>query len=82
MIAVDPAYTSQTCNRCGHVDAKNRRTRDQCTCTRCGHATHASIGVSKERPSPRAGGAVDLRHLRGAGEGTILTRAASRVLAG
>lgn len=55
VIAVDPAYTSQTCNRCGHVDAKNRRTRDQCTCTRCGHATHASIGVSKERPSPRAG---------------------------
>ncbi|MFF6888725.1 RNA-guided endonuclease InsQ/TnpB family protein [Streptomyces sp. NPDC012421] len=43
---VDPAYTSQTCNRCGHVDAKNRRTRDLFTCTRCGHATHADIGAA------------------------------------
>ncbi|MGW4779908.1 RNA-guided endonuclease InsQ/TnpB family protein [Streptomyces filamentosus] len=43
---VDPAYTSQTCNRCGHVDAKSRRTRDLFTCTRCGHATHADIGAA------------------------------------
>ncbi|MFB7030916.1 MULTISPECIES: RNA-guided endonuclease InsQ/TnpB family protein [unclassified Streptomyces] len=43
---VDPAYTSQTCNRCGHVDAKSRRTRDLFTCTRCGYATHADIGAA------------------------------------
>ncbi|MEU8764822.1 transposase [Streptomyces sp. NPDC048659] len=43
---VDPAYTSQTCNRCRHVDAKSRRTRDLFTCTRCGHATHADIGAA------------------------------------
>ncbi|MFE5028605.1 zinc ribbon domain-containing protein [Streptomyces sp. NPDC056656] len=38
--AVNPAHTSQTCNRCGHVDAKSRRIRDLFTCTRCGHHTH------------------------------------------
>ncbi|MFD8850588.1 RNA-guided endonuclease InsQ/TnpB family protein [Streptomyces sp. NPDC059604] len=54
---VDPAYTSQTCNRCGHVDAKNRRTRDLFTCTRCDHATHADIGAAiniKSRAQPSA----------------------------
>lgn len=25
VVAVDPAYTSQTCSRCGHVDKRNRR---------------------------------------------------------
>ncbi|MFQ6147472.1 RNA-guided endonuclease InsQ/TnpB family protein [Streptomyces seoulensis] len=44
--AVNPAYTSQTCHRCGHVDAKSRRTRDLFTCTRCGHSTHADIGAA------------------------------------
>ncbi|MFJ6017452.1 RNA-guided endonuclease InsQ/TnpB family protein [Streptomyces sp. NPDC092952] len=55
--AVAPAYTSQTCNRCGHVDAKSRRTRDLFTCTRCGHATHADIGAAiniKTRSQPSA----------------------------
>ncbi|MER7200170.1 hypothetical protein CG723_45330 [Streptomyces sp. CB01635] len=44
--AVNPAYTSQTCSQCGHVDAKSRRTRDLFTCTRCGHHTHADIGAA------------------------------------
>ncbi|MER7970441.1 transposase [Streptomyces sp. NPDC096080] len=43
---VNPAYTSQTCHRCGHVDAKSRRTRDLFTCTSCGHSTHADIGAA------------------------------------
>ncbi|WP_327687312.1 RNA-guided endonuclease InsQ/TnpB family protein [Streptomyces sp. NBC_00467] len=44
--AVNPAYTSQTCNRCGHTDAKNRRTRDLFACTHCNHTTHADIGAA------------------------------------
>ncbi|WP_328374653.1 transposase [Streptomyces sp. NBC_01020] len=44
--AVNPAYTSQTCHRCGHVDRKSRRTRSVFECTRCGHATHADIGAA------------------------------------
>ncbi|MFG2600750.1 RNA-guided endonuclease InsQ/TnpB family protein [Streptomyces sp. NPDC048462] len=44
--AVNPAYTSQTCHRCGHVDHKSRRTRSVFECTQCGHATHADIGAA------------------------------------
>ncbi|MEJ8631954.1 transposase [Streptomyces sp. MS2.AVA.5] len=44
--AVNPAYTSQTCNRCGHTDGKSRRTRDLFACTRCNHTTHADIGAA------------------------------------
>ncbi|MGW6361953.1 zinc ribbon domain-containing protein [Streptomyces sp. NPDC055092] len=43
---VNPAYTSETCNRCGHVDAKSRRTRDLFTCTRCGHHAHFDTGAA------------------------------------
>ncbi|MEU2026156.1 transposase [Streptomyces sp. NPDC016469] len=44
--AVNPAYTSQTCHRCGHVDRKSRRTRSLFECTRCGHVTHADVGAA------------------------------------
>ncbi|MFI9770214.1 RNA-guided endonuclease InsQ/TnpB family protein [Streptomyces sp. NPDC052415] len=37
-IAVDPAYTSQRCPRCGHTERANRRTRDHFHCRRCGLA--------------------------------------------
>ena len=36
--AVDPRNTSRTCPECGHVDKKNRPTRDWFCCLRCGHA--------------------------------------------
>ena len=42
-IAVDPAYTSQRCPRCGHTDRGNRRSRDHFTCRRCGLAGPADI---------------------------------------
>jgi len=38
VVAVDPAYTSQTCPECGHVSKKNRPTRDRFRCESCGHA--------------------------------------------
>lgn len=47
LVAVNPAYTSQTCHKCGHVDAKSRRTRSVFMCTACGHATHADIGAAR-----------------------------------
>lgn len=46
--AVNPAYTSQTCDSCGHVDAKSRRTRSLFVCTNCGHATHADLGAARQ----------------------------------
>ncbi|QIB49134.1 IS200/IS605 family element transposase accessory protein TnpB [Streptomyces aureoverticillatus] len=37
-VEVDPAYTSQRCPRCGHIERGNRRTRDHFHCRRCGLA--------------------------------------------
>lgn len=39
-VMVDPAYTSQKCNRCGYVDARNRD-RARFDCLRCGHSDNA-----------------------------------------
>lgn len=37
---VDPAYTSQKCNHCGYVDARNRD-HSRFDCLRCGHSDNA-----------------------------------------
>ena len=37
---VNPAYTSQKCNRCGYVDARNRD-HARFDCLRCGHSDNA-----------------------------------------
>lgn len=39
-VMVDPAYTSQKCNRCGYVDARNRD-HARFDCLRCGHSDNA-----------------------------------------
>ena len=50
VIYVNPAYTSQTCPRCGHTSKKNRPTRDEFKCCKCGchgEADHiAAMNVS------------------------------------
>ena len=40
-VQVDPAYTSQTCHVCGHVDKKNRRSQASFICGRCDVVGHA-----------------------------------------
>lgn len=47
VIEVNAAYTSQTCARCGYVDAKNRKTRDQFQCKCCHHSAHADVNAAK-----------------------------------
>ena len=42
---VHPAYTSQTCHSCGHVDEKNRNGTDF-KCTACGHADDADVNAA------------------------------------
>lgn len=37
----DPAYTSQECNRCGHISRKNRPDQRTFKCRQCGFKTHA-----------------------------------------
>lgn len=39
-VMVDPAYTSQKCNHCGYVDARNRD-HARFDCLRCGHSDNA-----------------------------------------
>lgn len=46
LVEVPAAHTSQTCNACGHVDAKNR-SASRFKCTACGHEDHADINAAK-----------------------------------
>ncbi|EWM12379.1 transposase [Kutzneria sp. 744] len=50
VVQVDPAYTSQTCHVCGHVDKRNRRSQAVFHCGRCdfvGHADHnAALNIA------------------------------------
>lgn len=32
---IDPAYTSQKCSRCGHIDKENRQTQEKFKCLKC-----------------------------------------------
>jgi putative transposase len=41
LVAVDPRYTSQTCNRCGHRDKRNRPDQETFACRSCGVVAHA-----------------------------------------
>jgi putative transposase len=43
---VNPAYTSQTCSACNHVD-KASRVGDRFKCTKCGHTDHADTNGAK-----------------------------------
>lgn len=47
ILSVDPAYTSQRCNCCGHVDKNNRKTQSAFVCLACGHAENADINAAK-----------------------------------
>lgn len=46
LVLVDPAYTSQTCNRCGYVNSVNRK-RKQFSCLKCSHEDDADINAAK-----------------------------------
>lgn len=43
---VNPAYTSQTCNKCGDIDQMNRFGQ-QFRCTKCHHEDHADTNAAK-----------------------------------
>lgn len=43
---VDPKYTSQSCNKCGHTDKANRKA-ESFKCLSCGHEDHADINGAK-----------------------------------
>lgn len=49
---VDPAFTSQTCSKCGYVDKENRIAQDKFECQKCGftlNADHnAAINIARK----------------------------------
>jgi putative transposase len=47
LIAVPPAYTSQTCSACGHVHKGNRPSQALFLCLACGHAENADTNAAK-----------------------------------
>jgi IS605 OrfB family transposase len=46
VVFVDPAYTSQTCCECGHVDKRNRVDQGLFICRGCGVVAHADRNAS------------------------------------
>ncbi|MGW7297688.1 zinc ribbon domain-containing protein [Streptomyces sp. NPDC054829] len=44
---VDPAYTSQECSRCHHVDRRNRPAQAVFACRSCGFVEHADLNSSQ-----------------------------------
>jgi putative transposase len=47
VIAVPPAYTSQSCNTCGHVDRGNRLSQARFVCLACGHVANADVNAAR-----------------------------------
>lgn len=47
VIAVNPAYTSQTCPACGHVAKENRPEQSLFICGECGHTNNADINAAQ-----------------------------------
>ncbi len=45
--SINPSYTSQMCNSCGHSDKMNRLEQSKFCCISCGHADHADVNAAK-----------------------------------
>lgn len=46
LVVVNPAYTSQTCNKCNHIDSENRNGK-RFVCTRCGNSNDADVNAAQ-----------------------------------
>ena len=60
---VPPAYTSQRCSACGHVDGRSRESQARFRCTACGYACNADVNTAR---NIAAGHAVKARRGDGA----------------
>jgi putative transposase len=47
VVLVDPAYTSQACFACKHVDRANRKSQSEFLCVACGHTQNADVNAAK-----------------------------------
>jgi IS605 OrfB family transposase len=46
VVDVNPAYTSQTCSRCGHCETANRKSHARFLCRSCGFSAHADLNAA------------------------------------
>jgi transposase len=44
---IKPAFTSQRCSACGHVDPKSRQSQARFVCTTCNFAGHADVNAAR-----------------------------------
>ncbi len=44
---IKPAFTSQRCSACGHVDANSRESQARFACTACGFACNADVNAAR-----------------------------------
>ncbi|WP_432544690.1 RNA-guided endonuclease InsQ/TnpB family protein [Kineococcus sp. SYSU DK002] len=47
VVAVDPAYTSQTCSHCAHREKANRKNQAEFVCRSCGVVAHADHNAAR-----------------------------------
>lgn len=47
IVRINPAYTSQKCNVCGHISQDNRLSQSSFKCISCGHTANADINAAK-----------------------------------
>jgi transposase len=44
---ISPAFTSQRCSECGHVDPNSRESQARFRCTACGYSLHADVNAAR-----------------------------------
>jgi putative transposase len=44
---ISPAFTSQRCSLCGHVDGRSRESQARFCCTACGYASNADVNAAR-----------------------------------
>jgi len=49
VIDKNPAYSSQRCNKCGHIDKNNRLSQAIFCCVKCGHIDNADKNAAKNQ---------------------------------
>jgi transposase len=58
---INPRYTSQTCNACGHIARESRKSQALFLCVACEHQDHADVNAAKNLRDTAAGLAVAAR---------------------
>ncbi|WP_254714919.1 transposase [Actinomadura sp. NAK00032] len=61
VVRVDPRYTSQTCNACGHRAPDNRESQAVFRCVACGHRANADINAARNIKDTAVGRTVAAR---------------------